>query len=91
MHLCGGGKTVKLPGYSITVVDTTGAGDNFAAGLTYGLCKGYSLKDCCRLGNASGAITAGQLASNGAVTSFMQLQEFMIRQDGCGVGGEEGR
>lgn len=36
-------------------VDTTGAGDLYAAGFLYGLVNGHSLERCCRLG----ALTAG--------------------------------
>jgi len=36
------------------VVDTTGAGDLWAAGFLYGLTKGYSLQDCGRLASACG-------------------------------------
>lgn len=37
-------------------VDTTGAGDNFMAGVVYGLIRGHSMEKCMRLGN----IFAGQ-------------------------------
>jgi sugar/nucleoside kinase (ribokinase family) len=33
------------------VVDTTGAGDFYAAGFMYGLSCGYSLEKCCRIGS----------------------------------------
>lgn len=37
------------PGYTVkNVVDTTGAGDNFASGLISGLLQGKELKDACR-------------------------------------------
>ena len=35
-------------------LDTTGAGDMWAAGFLYGLVKGYSLEKCGRLGSACG-------------------------------------
>ena len=38
-------------------VDTTGAGDFYAAGFMYGLCEGLSLRQCGTIG----AITAGKV------------------------------
>ena len=35
----------------ISVIDTTGAGDNFASGFLYGLSKNFSLEQCAALGN----------------------------------------
>ncbi len=37
------------------VVDTTGAGDQFAAGFLYGLTHGKPLADCGRLGSLAAA------------------------------------
>jgi sugar/nucleoside kinase (ribokinase family) len=42
------------------VVDTTGAGDQFAAGFLYGHSRGLSLHDCGRLG----AIAASEIISH---------------------------
>lgn len=38
----------------VTHVDSTGAGDAFAAGFIYGLYYGYDLGDCLRFGNITG-------------------------------------
>ncbi len=40
-----------VPGLVANCIDTTGAGDLFAAGFLYGHTKGYSLKRCGELGN----------------------------------------
>jgi sugar/nucleoside kinase (ribokinase family) len=37
------------------VVDTTGAGDLYAAGVLYGLCRGLDLPACGRLGSLAAA------------------------------------
>ena len=37
------------------VIDTTGAGDQFAAGFLYGLTRGKGLADCGRLGAMAAA------------------------------------
>lgn len=34
----------------VNAVDTTGAGDNYAAGFLYGLAKGFSLDKCAKIG-----------------------------------------
>jgi sugar/nucleoside kinase (ribokinase family) len=37
------------------VLDTTGAGDQFAAGFLYGLSRNRNLADCARLGGIAAA------------------------------------
>ncbi|WOS62900.1 adenosine kinase [Sinorhizobium fredii] len=43
------------------VVDTTGAGDLYAAGFLYGYTAGRSLEDCSKLGNLAAGIVIGQI------------------------------
>lgn len=40
-----------VPGFPVKPIDTTGAGDAFAAGVLYGLTNGYSNKKAARWGN----------------------------------------
>jgi len=47
--------SIRLPAARTQVVDTTGAGDAFAAGLIAGLLKGSDLVSACRFANESGA------------------------------------
>lgn len=49
------GRVHRVPAYKVEVVDTTGAGDAFNAGLIYGLLRGLTLVDAARLANAAGA------------------------------------
>jgi len=44
-------KVYKIPSYEAETVDTTGAGDMFAAGVLYGICAGYSLEICGHIGS----------------------------------------
>lgn len=45
-------ETYSVPAFAVEkVVDTTGAGDQYAAGFMFGLARGRSLPDCARLGS----------------------------------------
>lgn len=46
-----GEEVVQIGCNKIDVVDTTGAGDMYAAGFLYGLIKGYDLERCGTIGN----------------------------------------
>ncbi|MDR1600995.1 MAG: adenosine kinase [Tannerella sp.] len=49
--LAGSGNTrIHVPAPACTPIDTTGAGDNFAAGFLYGLSAGASLEQSARIG-----------------------------------------
>lgn len=55
-------------------VDSTGAGDAFLAGFTYGLFHDYKLKDCIEFGNITGgkAVTAV-----GALSAYVNEKELL--------------
>lgn len=52
-----------VPAFRVPCVDTTGAGDSFAAGFLYGLMKGESLRRCAIMGNACGALAVKQIGT----------------------------
>lgn len=43
----------------VKTIDSTGAGDSFAAGVLYGLAEGRTLQEAVRLGSQTSAITVG--------------------------------
>ncbi|MBR1838187.1 MAG: adenosine kinase, partial [Bacteroidaceae bacterium] len=45
-----GAERVVVPARKVTPIDTTAAGDFFAAGFLYGLAKGYRLQQCGEIG-----------------------------------------
>ena len=56
-----GGEVVRVPGFSVQVVDTVGAGDTFMAGFLDGhVNRGQPLPDSLRRGAAAAAIVCGR-------------------------------
>jgi sugar/nucleoside kinase (ribokinase family) len=54
----------RVPAFEVDVVDTTGCGDAFSAGMIVGLAEGRSTEDAARLGCAAAALVAGGLGSD---------------------------
>lgn len=51
-----GGQAIAVPAFPVSkVVDTTGAGDQYAAGFLFGLAQGRPLDVCARLGSLAAA------------------------------------
>ena len=57
------------------VIDTTGAGDQFAAGFLYGLTHGKGLADCGRLG----ALAAAEVISHYGARPEVSLKELATK------------
>lgn len=60
----------------VNVVDTTGAGDSFAAGVLFGIAQGKSLQEAVRLGSQTSAITVGINGPHGFWSLDETLEEF---------------
>lgn len=68
--------TCHVPGYLVThCVDTTGAGDTFAAGFLHGLNLGMTLLDCARFANACASLCVEQVGATGAVKNEAMVWE----------------
>ncbi len=59
----------------VKCVDTTGAGDSFAAGLIAGLIEGREMLDCARLGCAAASCSIEQVGATEGVRSIEQVME----------------
>ncbi len=66
------GEQIYEPGYRVETADTVGAGDACAAGFLHAYLGGESLRRCCALGNALGALVA---ATHGA-TAKVEKEEI---------------
>jgi fructokinase len=54
--IAGSGKLARVPAFKVEVVDTTGAGDAFMGGLSYGLLQGWDFERVGLFANACAAL-----------------------------------
>ena len=74
-----GGKTLEVPAFPIkTIVDTTGAGDLFAAGFLAGQASGADLTTCARLGALAAAEIIQHLGARPEVSLAALAREHGI-------------
>ncbi|WP_188206751.1 ribokinase [Alkalibacillus aidingensis] len=71
------GEEHLVPGYSVEVVDTTGAGDSFNGALAVALTKGESLEESCRFGNAVGALAVSKLGAQTGMPTLEEVKQFL--------------
>lgn len=67
------GKKIKIPPYFARAIDTTGAGDTYAAGFLYGYCQGWELERTGKLGSLLAAKIVEQI---GVRTDKINVQEL---------------
>ncbi|MCJ9429787.1 adenosine kinase [Kordiimonas marina] len=70
-------QTVSVPAYPAEVMDTTGAGDLYAAGFLYGYTNGYDLEACARLGSLAAAEVISHLGAR-PETSLAALKKDQL-------------
>ncbi len=58
-------------------IDTTGAGDNFLAGVMYGLYHNYDIVKCMQLGNVLGGYSTTAIGCYGANITYEKAMELM--------------
>ncbi|HEU5419171.1 MAG TPA: PfkB family carbohydrate kinase [Streptosporangiaceae bacterium] len=76
----GGGEPVHVPAAQAAVVDTTGCGDGFTAGMLTGLLAGAHPADAAWLGVACGSLVATGLGSDAGITGLGQVLAYLAGQ-----------
>jgi sugar/nucleoside kinase (ribokinase family) len=61
-----------VSGVDVSAVDSTGAGDAFAAGLLYGLLAGWPVQRTARLANAAGALATTAVGASSGVGTLSE-------------------
>ena len=70
-----------MPIYKVKTVDSTGAGDAFAAGFLRGILEGWSLAESARLGNAAAAFCVQAIGCTTGIKSFEETTAFQRSYD----------
>jgi len=73
------GQVVSAPPFKVSPVDTTGAGDSFAAGFVHAFLSGRDLHGCLVEGNACGALSTLQVGGTGGQPDLVSLSRFLRR------------
>ncbi len=71
------GEFVEGAGFDVKVVDTTGAGDSFAAGFVHAFLDGRETAECLAIGNACGALSATRAGGTAGQPDEIQVQKFL--------------
>lgn len=72
-----GGRTTFVPAYDVkNVVDTTGAGDSWCAGLLAGLREGLPMPEAALLGNATAAHCIQAAGASTGIVSLDRIKAF---------------
>jgi ribokinase len=69
-----------VPGFEVQAMDTTGAGDAFAAGFLAAFLRGLGWCSAALLGNAMGALTASRVGGGASLPTAAETLEFLQRQ-----------
>ncbi|MBP5737680.1 MAG: carbohydrate kinase family protein [Abditibacteriota bacterium] len=73
------GEYIELPAFpGVKALDSTGAGDTFAAGFIYALSRGFSLRDCGLFANAAASVA---VEYPGATEKFPGIEKVRERYE----------
>lgn len=69
------------PAFAAPVVDSTGCGDAFSAGVMVGLQNGKSVDEAATFGLACAALVLGQLGSSDGIRSYEETVDWMTKAE----------
>jgi sugar/nucleoside kinase (ribokinase family) len=71
------GEQMEIPGYAVTEIDPTGAGDCFSAAFMAGLEAGWPLKKVSHYANAAGALAVTRMGPMGGAPTHRQVMDLL--------------
>ncbi len=75
-----GNQTFYVPGFKVTVVDTTGCGDVFHGAFVFGLLRGWDIRYTARFANAVAAIKCTKLGGRTGIPNLSMALAFIENQ-----------
>jgi sugar/nucleoside kinase (ribokinase family) len=75
-----GDSLLAAPGFPVTVVDSTGAGDVFRGAYIYGIVKGWSLERQLWFANAAAAVSCTKSGAMGGVPVLAEVEDLLARR-----------
>jgi sugar/nucleoside kinase (ribokinase family) len=70
-------KSLNIPAFSVDVVDPTGAGDAFVAGVAWGMAQRWPWPEVGRFANAVGALACCSLGAQASLPSLEDVEALM--------------
>ncbi len=71
----------QVPAFKVKVIDSTGAGDAFRAGLAVSFARGLEIDEAVRFANACGALACTVLGAEPAMPSQENVLAFLRKQE----------
>jgi ribokinase len=71
-------ESILIRAYGVPVVDSTGAGDCFAAGFVHGFLQGWPVGETARFASAVGAIAVTQLGGHEGAPRLDEVERFLV-------------
>lgn len=71
------GEITLAEGFKVEAIDTTGAGDSFAAGFVHAYLAEKSLRECLTIGNICGALSTTRPGGFNAQPDWQAVQKFL--------------
>ena len=71
------GEFIRVPGFQVKAVDTTGAGDVFHGGFIYGLLRNWELEEILRFANAAASLKCRDMGGRKGIPTLQEAEEFL--------------
>lgn len=72
-----GDRLIRSPGFAVSAVDTTGAGDVFRGGLIFGLLRGWGTDEAIQFANAAAAVSCTRLGAMEGVPALAEVEQLI--------------